>query len=150
MIMTNGKLFGLALLGSASLITVTAIAEPVADGGRKFTTIMTGANEVPGPGDPDGTGTAKIVVNPGQKRLCFALAVTNIVPATAAHVHRAPVGVAGPVIVPLDAPSDGDSAGCRDITRALAVEIIQHPERFYVNVHNADFPAGAIRGQLGK
>lgn len=148
--MTRGKLIGLTLLGSAAMMTTVAIAEPVASGGRKLQTTMTGANEVPGPGDADGTGTAKIFVNSGQERVCFELTVSNIVPATAAHIHRGAVGVAGPIVVGLDPPSDGDSAGCKDVPRALALEILKYPPRFYVNVHNADFPAGAIRGQLAK
>lgn len=148
--MKTAKLMGLSFVGSAALLASAAIADPVADGGRKFTTSLTGAAEVPGPGDADGSGTAKIVVNHGQARVCFELEVSNIVAATAAHIHRGAVGVAGGVVVGLDAPTDGDSAGCRDVTRALAKELIQHPERFYVNVHNPVFPAGAIRGQLGK
>jgi len=55
----------------------------------------------------------------------------------------------GPVVVPLDAPTDGSSSGCATVDRALAKDIRQNPEDYYVNVHNAEFPAGAIRGQLG-
>ena len=148
--MTNGKLFGLALLGSASLIAGSVFAQASADGGRKFQTSMIGAAEVPGPGDADGTGTASIMVNPGQKRVCFELTVANIATATAAHIHRGDTTVAGPVVVGLDAPADGDSSGCKDVTRELALEILKDPAAFYVNVHNADFPNGAIRGQLAK
>jgi hypothetical protein len=147
--MTNGKLFGLSMLASVSLIAATAIAEPVASGGKKLKTTMTGANEIPGPGDPDGTGTASITINAGQSRICYELTVSNIDTATAAHIHSAPVGVAGPVIVPLAAPSDGDSSGCVDVTRSLADAIRKAPQGYYVNVHNATYPAGAIRGQLG-
>ena len=153
--MTNGKLFGLALLGSASLITTAVIAEPVANGGRKLETTMTGAAECNASGtcnlgDPDGTGTAKIVVNYGQKRICYELVVSGIATATAAHIHFAPVGVAGAVVVPLGAPSDGDSSGCVDVSAELAKNILKNPAAYYVNVHNADFPSGAIRGQLAK
>jgi len=148
--MTKGKLLALSLVVSTAVIGSTALAEPVAQGGRKLQTTMTGAAEVPGPGDPDGTGTAKIVVNHGQARVCYDLVVSNIVAATAAHIHRGASDVAGPVVVPLGAPSDGDSSGCVDIDKALAKEILKYPARFYVNVHNADFPAGAIRGQLAK
>jgi len=148
--MTNGKLIGLATLGSASLIATAVIAEPVANGGRKLETTLTGAAEVPGPGDPDGSGTAKVVVNYGQKRVCYELEVSGIAPATAAHIHFAPVGVAGGVVVPLAAPSDGDSSGCVDVAAELAKNILKNPAAYYVNVHNADFPAGAIRGQLAK
>jgi len=148
--MTKGKLLALSMLGGACVLTTAVIAEPVANGGRKLETTMTGANEVPGPGDPDGSGAAKVVVNYGQKRVCYELVVTGIATATAAHIHFAPVGVAGPVVVPLAAPSDGDSSGCVDVTAELAKNILKNPTAYYVNVHNADFPSGAIRGQLAK
>jgi hypothetical protein len=145
----------LPLAASAALIGA-AVAQPVAEGGRKFDTAMTGANECNASatcnlGDPDGAGTAHIVLNYGQGRICWELTVTNIATATASHIHRAPVGVAGPIVVPLvPPPSSGSSNNCTDVSRDLIKDIIQHPEAFYVNVHNATYPAGAIRGQLGK
>ncbi|MDP9421313.1 MAG: CHRD domain-containing protein [Pseudomonadota bacterium] len=148
--MTTAKLLGLTLLGSASLIASVADAQLVQEGGRPFTVQMTGAAERPGPGDPDGSGTARFMLNPGQGRVCFELTVANIAPATAAHIHVADVNNPGPVVVPLAAPSDGDSAGCVDADRELIKAIIKNPENYYVNVHNADFPAGAVRGQLAK
>ena len=145
--MSTAKLT-LTFLASVALIG-TAIAAPVPGGGKKFTTTLTGANEVPGPGDPDGTGTARITINPGQSRICYELTATNIATANAAHIHSAPVGVAGPVVVPLDPPADGSSSGCVNVDRGLADAIRKLPQGYYVNVHNAEFPAGAIRGQLG-
>ena len=41
------------------------------DGGRPITVQMTGAAERPGPGDPDGTGTATFRINPGQSEVCY-------------------------------------------------------------------------------
>ena len=110
---------------------------------------MTGAAEAPGPGDPDGFGTAYFEFSPSRGRLCFKLVVDQIAPATAAHIHRAPAGSPGPVVIPLNAPTDGFSKGCRDVAPELIKEILEFPARFYVNVHNAEFPAGAVRGQLG-
>ncbi len=45
---------------------------------------------------------------------------------------------------------DGTAEGCpsEGVTADLLEEIAEHPQRFYVNVHNATFPAGAVRGQL--
>lgn len=146
--MTTGKLFGLALLGSAPLITTTALADPVADGGKKFRTTLTGAAEVPGPGDPDGAGTASVTVNAGQKRVCYELEVRNLDPVTAAHIHIGSSTQAGPISVTLDPPTDGDSSGCVDVTRELADAIRKAPQAYYVNVHTTVFPAGAVRGQL--
>lgn len=136
-----------SLAASAALIAGSAIAS---DGGRKLQTSLTGAAEVPGPGDPDGSGTATVSVNPGQKRICYKLSVSNIAPATAAHIHEAPAGVAGPVIITLSAPTGGSSSGCVTVTRDLALEILKDPADYYVNVHNTAFPRGAVRGQLAK
>lgn len=132
------------------VLVVLALASIAADGGRKFATTLTGAAEVPGPGDPDGSGTAFIELNPGTGQVCWELTVSDIAPATAAHIHVAPAGVAGPVVVPLSAPTSGSSSGCIGADRDLIKAIIQNPEQYYVNVHNAEFPAGALRGQLSK
>lgn len=110
---------------------------------------MTGIQEVPGPGDPDGTGTADIRVDPAQDRVCWDLFARQIDPATAAHIHRGAAGAAGPPVLTLTAPgADGRSRGCAGIDDALALELATQAHAFYVNVHNAAFPAGAIRGQL--
>lgn len=138
----------LAAVAAASL-AATAAAQH-GQGGRPYTVALTGAAERPGPGDPDGTGTATFRVNAGQGRVCYTLSVRNIGAATAAHIHRAPPAAAGPVVVGLTAPTSGSSSGCAAVERALAQELIRNPGAFYVNVHNAAFPAGAIRGQLGR
>jgi hypothetical protein len=133
-------------LVAAPLVAVPAIA---ADGGKKLSATLTGAAEVPGPGDPDGTGTASLRVNLGQMQICYELTVENIDPATAAHIHVGAAGVAGPVVVGLSAPTGGMSSGCVTVDRQQAKDIAKDPENYYVNVHNARYPAGAVRGQLG-
>lgn len=117
-------------------------------GGRLLTATLTGASEVPGPGDPDGTGTARVTVNAGQGLVCYELRVANIDPATAAHIHEAPAGSAGPVRVPLSPPTAGTSSGCATVSREFARELAADPSDYYVNVHNARYPGGAVRGQL--
>jgi|SRR5215217_423072 hypothetical protein len=108
---------------------------------------LSGAKEVPGPGDPDGTGSAAIKVFKAQA--FFALTVENIEPATAAHIHLGLRDEAGPVVAPLvPPPTGGSSSACVDIPRALSLELTEHPFRYYVNVHNEEFPNGAVRGQL--
>jgi hypothetical protein len=135
------------------VLTVLALATIAADGGRKFTTALTGAAEAPGPGDPDGSGTARLRLNPGQGEVCFELTVSNItLPATGAHIHKAPAGAPGPVVVPLTPPdASGSSSGCVSADRKLILDIIQNPEEYYVNVHTVPlYAAGAVRGQLSK
>ena len=140
------SLVALALAGPASAAKLGGADQ----GGRLLTTTLTGAEEVPGPGDPDGTGFAAVTVNPGKGLVCYELSVSGIAPATGAHIHEAPFGEAGPVIVGLKAPTDGSSSDCVEVGRALAKDLLKNPADYYVNVHNKEYPAGALRGQLSK
>ena len=117
-------------------------------GGRPLTITMTGAAEVPGPGDPDGTGTAKITLNPGKSLVCYELSVDKIGPASGAHIHEGAVDKAGPPIVTLTAPANGTSKECAPLAQEKILDIMKNPGNYYVNVHNAEFPKGALRGQL--
>ncbi len=144
------KKFGLVVMALVALFAVVGVVGAADQGGRPLTATLLGANEVPRPGDPDGTGTATLTVNPGQGEICYELSVSGIDPASAAHIHEAPAGLAGPVVVGLTAPTSGSSSGCVPIDRVEAIDIIQNPENYYVNVHNAAFPGGALRGQLEK
>ena len=148
--MTPKLALALSFTASAALIAGSAIASD-AQGGRKLQTRLTGAAEVPGPGDADGRGTASVTVNSGQDRVCYKLSVANIDTATMAHIHIGGTTVAGPPVVTLTPPdASGNSSSCATVTRALALAILKDPSAYYVNVHNAAFPAGAVRGQLAK
>ena len=83
------------------------------------------------------------------------LTVSKIAPAQAAHIHKGVAGSNGPVVANLAAPADGNAADCltegeagKFVGGQTVADILANPEQYYVNVHNADFPAGAIRGQL--
>ena len=117
---------------------------------RTFVLTLTGAAEGPGLGDPDGSGTAELRIDPEAGRFCYRLTVADIAPARLAHIHRSPAGEAGgPIVVTMEAPTDGDSEGCVTIARELALSLLQNPAAYYVNVHNAEHPGGAVRAQLG-
>ena len=145
----------LLIAGTAIVVTSIAIgdASPTAadHGIRALATRLTGAAEFPGPGDPDGVGAAGVVVNVNRARVCYVLAVKHIAEATLAHIHVGAAGTAPPnnIVVHLTAPTRGFSADCVSVDEQLARDIASMPANYYVNVHNADFPAGAIRGQLG-
>ena len=130
-------------------MALTLFVQPAQAGGRPFQRAMTGAAEVPGPGDPDGSGTASLTVNPGTGEICYSLEVSDIGQAVAAHIHVGTADVAGPVVVPLAAPVEGTSDACATVDRTLARAIVMTPANYYVNVHTVEFPAGAVRGQLG-
>lgn len=139
------------LIASTALgiLATGALAQTGQTGGRPFTATLTGEAEVPGPGDPDGSGQARVTVNRGTGNICYVISVSGIAPARMAHIHEAPEGESGPVVQGLAAPTSGRSSGCVN-NKELAVEILRNPEDYYVNVHNGEYPAGAVRGQLGK
>ena len=142
------------LAGAAVLaVAVSAAAVPLASGApssKPLLAAMTGAAEVPGPGDTNGTGAATVLVV-GPTRLCYSIVVNSISKPIAAHIHSAVRGKAGDVVVPLKQPNTGNggvSAACVNAARDVVSAIKASPAKFYVNVHTSDFPGGAIRGQL--
>ena len=141
--LASSAVLAAALLGLAGCETLT---EQVAE---TYHTNLTGAQEVPGPGDPDGTGNAEVSIADRIDNLCYEIDdVRGIAAPTAAHIHRGARGVAGPPVVTLDVPADGESNGCVQAPEAIADEIEANPANFYINIHTADYPNGAIRGQL--
>jgi hypothetical protein len=133
-------------VAAAGLIASAALAQD--NPNKRFSIALSGDEEVAA-ADPDGSGTASIRINTRAGLLCYTLRVRGIETATAAHIHEAPAGVAGPVVIELKAPSNGTSSGCERISRELALELIAEPEDYYVNVHNDPYPGGAVRGQFG-
>jgi hypothetical protein len=142
----------ISLVASVGLLLASVVPASGDEGGRPFTVELTGAAEVnaegvPNQGDPDGSGTAHLTINPGLGQVCWTIDVTAIdEPISAAHIHIAPPTAPGPVVVPLN-PYTG---GCTEVSRDLALAIILDPGSYYVNVHNAPYPAGALRGQLDR
>jgi hypothetical protein len=146
-----GLLLIVGLLGASLLATTAGAADAYS-----FDIALTGAAEIPGPGDPDGSGSASLTVYPDLGIICYTLQVSGIAKATAAHVHviASTIGVegfpegAGPVAIPLKAPKKGFSTDCKEADPAILANIVANPSHYYVNVHNAPFPAGAVRGNL--
>ncbi len=106
----------------------------------------------PGAGDPNGSGLAELTVNPERNRVCFEITFRRIEDPFLGHIHKGRSGVSGDPRVDLFSnPSGADSPieGCeRNVPARLLRKIKNHPNRWYVNLHNTDFPDGAIRGQL--
>jgi hypothetical protein len=149
--------FAVSVVLVASLIGVVLAAGAAGTvGGRPLSaTPLTGAQEVPGPGDPDASGTAAVELNQGQATVCFTVTWANIDgTVTAGHIHRGAAGVAGPIVVPLFSGSfsgtDAASGCVENVDVGLIKEIRQKQSAFYVNVHSSVFPNGAVRGQLSK
>ena len=137
----------LVAIGALALVLVVGSAASASAVGV-FTTDLEGESEVPRRGDLDGTGYATVIAIPEAGLVCYVIVVFDIGPASAAHIHEAPVGVAGKIVVGLDPPTHGISGGCIE-NRQESEDIAEDPSDYYVNVHNAEFPGGALRGQLG-
>ena len=145
-------------------VVLSGVAAVVAAGGAladqktaTFTIELSGAVEVcptaPGTCGGPGTGTATITIDRNARTLCYTITTQNVtLPLLAAHIHQAPVGQAGPVVVPLfTEPVKAATVGptcLSGLNKNLLKDIIRHPQDYYVNVHNAAFPNGAARGQL--
>jgi hypothetical protein len=112
-----------------------------------FRAALSGDAEVPGPGDPDGSGSAEVDFTPAEGTVCFEITVESIAEAQAAHIHSGAAGESGPPVVNFDVANNGLS-GCVEAEEDVIQSIVEAPSNYYVNVHNEEYGAGAVRGQL--
>ncbi len=129
----------------AAFVAILAMAVP-ANAAEQFKSELLGANEVGG-GDPDGHGVARVIMRQDGS-VCFDLRVANVAPIAAAHIHEGVAGVNGGVVVNFDVAANGLS-GCVEADTAVLDAIRSNPAGYYFNLHNADYPGGALRGQVG-
>lgn len=121
-------------------------------------------------GDPNGRGEFyvfgidSVASADNSKVLCYNLQVKRIAElemapgnGRAAHIHKGKAGENGPVVANLAWPQDGQAADCLDarlrpaqfpLGDGVVADILANPADYYVNVHNTEFPGGAVRGQL--
>ena len=111
------------------------------------TTTLSGANEVD-LGDADGGGVFRFTVKSQARQLCYELSTSSITEATTATINAGDSSSNGNVVIALEAPTSGRSQGCVSGDAKAITDIAANPSRYYVNVTNAEFPNGAIRGQL--
>lgn len=114
-------------------------------------------------GDANGMGHAYVFgIDNDENTLCYSLTVSGIQlvavgEGLAAHIHEGAMGTNGPVVAALAGPEGGTAADC--LTEGeegkfptgeagIVQRILNNPEDFYVNVHNPQYPDGAVRGQL--
>jgi putative cell wall-binding protein len=114
---------------------------------------MIGEFEVPGPGDPRAAGFTFLVGTEDPTELCTYMGVFELdPPANAAHVHEGGPTETGPPVVTLPVPNPEGApfvTGCQSgLDAGLVQEILAAGDTHYVNVHNATYPDGAIRGQV--
>lgn len=134
---------------------------------KTFKAHLTGDQEVPA-AETRATGQANFKLSKDGTELQFKLIVANIQNVTMAHIHLAPVGVNGGVVVWLY-PSGPPAALIPGRTNGILAEgvitesslvgslaggtlddLISSLEdgNAYVNVHTSAYPGGEIRGQI--
>lgn len=107
---------------------------------------LLGTQEVP-KGSPTGHGIVNLTLNAAKGTVCWTFAgIKGIDKPLASHIHKAPNGKSGPVVVPLGGAFK--TKGCTTAPKAMIQAIESHPNSYYVNVHTKKYPNGAIRGQL--
>ena len=138
-------------LADAGRRTATTL-EQRAEQATRLTATLSGAGEVPTPGDPDATGTATVNIDVDKTEICYEVRAQKIDRPVAMHIHQAEAGQSGPVVVPLNTPSatDTTTTGCTNAEATLISRIAANPGDFYVNVHTDTYPQGAVRGQLSQ
>ncbi|MCU0304164.1 MAG: CHRD domain-containing protein [Thermoanaerobaculales bacterium] len=144
-------------MGSPRRITVLAVlaatflaALPLAAQTTWFAASLAGGREADNPGDGDGWGVAAVGIDGATVR--YYIWVTDLAAPTSAHIHAGGAGTSGSIVVDFSASfteiADGVYAAYGEVAAADTASLLASPASFYVNVHNGDFPAGAVRGQL--
>lgn len=148
--------------GVALAATLTLSAPAVSDENKNFVTHLTGEEQVPRV-ETDAQGEAIFHVSKDGTTISFKLIVANLEDVVAAHIHVAPAGENGPIVVPLEnglvpGTSNGVLAEgtftAADLTGPLAgqslADLLADVEagNTYVNVHTTANPGGEIRGQI--
>jgi hypothetical protein len=136
----------LRILLVASTATVLTAA-PAQAQKSTYNITLAGANEVPGPGDPDGIGTAVVTLDTATNQVCWDINVQKIDAPTAGHIHVGGPGKSGSVMMDLDLPASGPKA-CTTVDGTTMGHMTGGPKSHYLNIHSAEFPDGAVRGQI--
>jgi hypothetical protein len=136
-------IIGLGVAAASLAIAIAAGAAPNA-GTTKLEANLKGSNE----GAPaSNRGKTELRLTPSTGKVCWETKITKIDgKPNASHIHKGGKGVSGNVLVPLGAGFKRQ--GCTTAPKATVKAILKNPGRYYVNVHNAKHPAGAMRGQL--
>jgi hypothetical protein len=134
----------LAAVGAAAVLAPAALAVPTSmhpELGAK----LLGTNEVP-KGSPSAHGIVNLTLSTTKRRVCWTFQLLGVVKPQAAHIHKGRARTSGPVFIPLGAAYR--AKGCTSASAARIRAVESNPNGFYVNVHNAKYPNGVVRGQL--
>ncbi len=143
MLGTRRSIVVAAFVGAAGITLGTG---GVAGAATTLTASLSGQAEIPVAGN--GTGSATVTLKGRKRQICYSITLKGVGSVAAGHIHKGGKTVAGPIAVPLFDQATTKPSGCVAAQRSVIRAIRLHPRRYYVNVHNARYPAGAARGQL--
>ncbi len=143
----------IALMGVSPVGAGEAAPDPNPTGNTYLIAYMTGGQERPGPGDPDAFGRAIITIRDDINQLCVTMWWANVDGTPSGfHIHLAPPGSPGPIVIPFATPAPGSRFTYQCVTvanEALLDNIATNPQQYYINLHTTPlYPGGALRGQL--
>lgn len=153
-IATRSSLIAVLVMGLAATVSAAE--------GLRFKTDLLSTNELTSH-DADGRGKATVRIDAAAGLVCFDLSFRDSGTPNRAHIHVGDASTAGGIVVPffdIHTPatvldprhevleSKSRTEGCVTADPALLAEIAANPADYYVNLHNARFPAGSMRGQL--
>ncbi|HMN95685.1 MAG TPA: CHRD domain-containing protein [Phycisphaerales bacterium] len=117
-----------------------------------FDVVLTGDQEVPGPGDPDGLAMGTVTVDPGTNVISWDLEYMHLDDLTGFHIHVGEIDEFGPIVVDLGIATTGGPGSLINskpgISNATIAALLDNPMGYYLNIHTLKFPAGAVRGPL--
>jgi hypothetical protein len=115
---------------------------------RTYRLVLSGKVEVP-KGAPNGKGAAVVTLRGKSSQVCWRFShLHGFTNATFAHIHHAPAGKAGNIVVPLSTGPKLHHSGCVKASPTIIKTIARNPKGFYVNIHSKVYPGGAVRSQL--
>lgn len=161
---TTRRRFVSTVTAGAGFLAGTGLVTAGGHGQRNFRAHLSGEEQVP-PVDTNAQGQAKFQLNHEGDALDFRLLVANIDDVTGAHVHLAPEGENGPIVVPLfgdplftdpvtvNGTLAEGSITASDVIGPLSGDFDGLLEKMrssgtYVNVHTLEHGPGEIRGQI--
>jgi hypothetical protein len=139
----------IALSAAIAMVAASATVSSAAD--KKLYATMTGKQEKP-PADPDGVASAVMTFK--SDKVCYDIRPKKAgLTFTVGHIHVGGPNTAGDPVIPLFTTpkkvKGGRLAGCSGHVKASVLNKIRaKPAGYYVNIHNAKYPGGAVRGQL--
>ena len=106
---------------------------------------LAGKYEVP-KGSPTAHGIVNVTLNASSGKVCWTFELAGVAKPAFAHIHKGRAGTSGPVFIAFG--KTYKAKGCTRASKKAIDAVESNPNGYYVNVHNAKYPNGVVRGQL--